>query len=35
LTPRLKKRITTNLGSEFATLEASVPAFMNILTSML
>jgi hypothetical protein len=34
-TPRLEKRITSNLGSEFATFEASVPAFINILTSML
>jgi hypothetical protein len=32
LAPRLKKRIPSNLGSQFATLEADVPAFMNILT---
>jgi hypothetical protein len=36
LVPRLKeRRIPLNLGSQFATLEANVPAFINILTSML
>jgi hypothetical protein len=34
LAPRLKKRIPPNLGSQFATLDANVPAFINILTSM-
>jgi hypothetical protein len=29
-----EKRIPSNLGSQFATLEANVPAFINILTSM-
>jgi hypothetical protein len=33
-TPRLKKRIPSNLGSQFATLGTNVPAFINILTSM-
>jgi hypothetical protein len=32
LAPRLRKRIPSNLGSQFATLEADVPAYMNILT---
>jgi hypothetical protein len=35
LDPRLKKRIPSNLGSQFATLlRANVSAFINILTSM-
>jgi len=34
LTPRLKRRIPSNLGGQFATLGANVPAFINILTSM-
>jgi hypothetical protein len=29
---RLKKRYRSNLGSQFATLGANVPAFINILT---
>jgi len=28
------KRIPSNLGSQFATLGANVPAFINILASM-
>ncbi len=35
LDPRLKKRIPSNLGSQFATLGANVPAFISILKSML
>jgi len=31
---RVKKRIPSNLGSQFATLGVNVPAFINILTSM-
>jgi hypothetical protein len=31
---RLKKRIPSNLGGQFATLEPNVPAFINILTSI-
>jgi uncharacterized membrane protein len=31
---RLKKKILSNLGSQFATLGANVPAFINILTLM-
>jgi hypothetical protein len=34
MAPRLKKRIPTNLGSQFATLGSNVPSFINILTSM-
>jgi hypothetical protein len=34
LAQRLKKRIPSNLGSQFATLRANVPAFINIQTSM-
>jgi hypothetical protein len=34
LAPRLKKRIPSNLGGQFATLGANVPVFINILTSM-
>ncbi len=34
LAPRLKKRIPSNLGSQFATLGTNVPAFINILMSM-
>jgi hypothetical protein len=34
LAPRLKRRIPTNLGSQFATLGANVPAIFNILMSM-
>jgi hypothetical protein len=34
LAPRLKKSKPSNLGSQFATLGADVPAFINILTSM-
>jgi hypothetical protein len=34
LAPRLKKRIPSILGSQFATLGANVPAFINILMSM-
>jgi hypothetical protein len=34
LAPRLKKRIPSNFESRFATLEANVSAFINILTSM-
>jgi hypothetical protein len=34
LAPRLKKRIPSNLGSQFATLGPNVPAFVNILRSM-
>jgi hypothetical protein len=34
LAPRLKETIPLNLGSQFATLQANVPAFINILTSM-
>ncbi len=33
--PKAEKRIPLNLGSQFATLEVNVPAFINILTSML
>jgi hypothetical protein len=29
LAPRLKKRIPSNLGSQFATLGANVPAFIS------
>jgi hypothetical protein len=29
-----KRRIPSNLGSQFATLEANVPTFIDILTSM-
>jgi hypothetical protein len=29
LAPRLKKRIPSNLGSQFATLVANVVAFLN------
>jgi hypothetical protein len=32
--PRLKKRISSNLRGQFATLGTNVPAFINILTSM-
>jgi hypothetical protein len=36
LAPKLKKkRIPSNLGSQFATLGANVLAFINILSSML
>jgi hypothetical protein len=35
LAPRLKKRIPSNLGGQFATLGANVPAFINILTNIL
>jgi len=35
LAPRLKKRIPSNFGSQFATLGANVPAFIYILTSIL
>jgi len=31
---RLEKRIPSNLGGQFATLGANVPAFINILMSM-
>ncbi len=34
LAPRLKKRIPSNLGGQFATLGTNVSAFINILTSM-
>jgi hypothetical protein len=34
LTPSLKKRISWNLGSQFATLGTNVPAFINIMMSM-
>jgi len=34
LAQRLKKRIPWHLGSQFATLGANVPAFINILTSI-
>jgi hypothetical protein len=34
LAPRLKKGYHQNLGGQFATLGANVPAFINILTSM-
>jgi hypothetical protein len=34
LTRRRKQRIPPNLGSQFATLWANVPALINILTSM-
>jgi len=34
IAPRLKRRIPSNLGSQFATPGANVPAFINILTSM-
>jgi hypothetical protein len=34
LAPRLKKRIPLNLGSQFATLGANVPAFINILKTI-
>jgi hypothetical protein len=34
LAPRLEKRIPSNVGGQFATLEANVPAFINILMSM-
>jgi hypothetical protein len=33
--PKAQKRIPSNLGSQFATPGANVPAFINILTSML
>jgi hypothetical protein len=33
LIPRLKKRIVSNLGSQFVTREANVPTFINIRTS--
>jgi len=32
--PKARKRIPSNLGGQFATLGANVPAFNNILTSM-
>jgi hypothetical protein len=32
--PKSAKRIPSNLGSQFATLEAKVSAFINILTSI-
>jgi len=32
--PTLEKRIQSNLGGQFATLGANVPAIINILTSM-
>jgi hypothetical protein len=32
--PKAEKRIPSNLGGQFATLGANVPAFINILTSM-
>jgi hypothetical protein len=32
LAPRLEKRIPSNLGGQFATLGANVPAFINNLT---
>ncbi len=34
LAPRLKKRIPTNLGSQFATLWANFHTFINITMSM-
>jgi hypothetical protein len=34
LAPRLKKRIPSNLGSQFATHGANVSTFINIMTSM-
>ncbi len=34
LAPRLKKRIPSSFGSQFATLGANVPAFINILMPM-
>jgi hypothetical protein len=34
LLEEFEKRIPPNLGSQFATLEANVPAFINIWTSM-
>jgi len=34
LAPRLKKRIPSNLGGQFATLGANVAAFIDILPSM-
>jgi hypothetical protein len=35
LAPRLKTRISSwNFGSQFATLGANVPSFINILMSM-
>jgi hypothetical protein len=32
--PKAETRIPSNLGSQFATLEANVSAFINILTSI-
>jgi hypothetical protein len=32
--PKAEKMIPSNLGGQFATLGANVPAFINILTSM-
>jgi hypothetical protein len=32
--PKAEKRIPPNLGSQFATLEANVPSFINTQTSM-
>jgi hypothetical protein len=34
LTPRVKKRIPSNLEGQFATLGAIVAAFINIMSSM-
>jgi hypothetical protein len=34
LASRLKNRILLNLGSQFATLGANFPAFINVLMSM-
>jgi hypothetical protein len=31
---KAEKRIASNLGGQFATLGANVPAFINMLTSM-
>jgi hypothetical protein len=32
--PKVEKRIPSNLGGQFATLGANVPAFIDILTTM-
>jgi len=34
LAPKAEKRIPSNLGGQFATLGANVPAFITILMSM-
>jgi hypothetical protein len=34
LAPRPQKRIPSNLGGQFPTLGANIPAFINILMSM-